>query len=134
MSLRSSRNGCLYSERALARWPITWRIAFAYGREARIRSCALRIFEAETISSARVTLRVLPTLLILVRISRAPAIFYSLAIACSGTEIGDRRSGQELRSPPRISDLRSPISLLPRTGLLEFLDALLQRRLDRVVP
>ena len=30
-------------------------IARAYGREAFIRSCALRILEAETISSARVT-------------------------------------------------------------------------------
>jgi hypothetical protein len=44
------------------------------GREAFIRSCALRIFEAETISSARVTLRVFCTLLILVLISLPPAI------------------------------------------------------------
>ena len=55
-------------------WPITWRISRAYGREARMRSCALRIFEAETISIARVTLRVFSTLLILVRISLAPAM------------------------------------------------------------
>jgi hypothetical protein len=44
---------------------MTWRIACAYGREAFMRSCALRIFDAETISSARVTLRVFCTLLIL---------------------------------------------------------------------
>src|SRR6478672_1829269 len=49
-------------------------IARAYGREAFIRSCALRILDAETISSARVTLRVFCTLLILVLISRPPAI------------------------------------------------------------
>jgi hypothetical protein len=52
---------------------MTWRIARAYGREAFMRSCALRIFDAETISSARVTLRVFCTLLIFVRISLAPA-------------------------------------------------------------
>src|SRR4030095_8766668 len=49
-------------------------IARAYGREAFMRSCALRILEAETISSARVTLRVFCTLLILVLISRPPAM------------------------------------------------------------
>ena len=49
-------------------------IARAYGREAFMRSCALRILEAETISSARVTLRVFCTLLILVLISLPPAI------------------------------------------------------------
>src|SRR5688500_14691377 len=49
-------------------------MARAYGREAFMRSCALRILEAETISSARVTLRVFCTLLILVLISRPPAI------------------------------------------------------------
>jgi len=59
---------------ALAMWPITWRIRRAYGRDAFIRSCAFRIFDAETISSARVTLRVFCTDLILVLISRPPAI------------------------------------------------------------
>ena len=45
-----------------------------YGREARMRSCAFFIFEAETISIALVILRVLCTLLILLRISFEPAI------------------------------------------------------------
>src|SRR6186997_385053 len=39
-----------------------------------MRSCALRIFDAETISIALVILRVLCTLLILVRISLLPAM------------------------------------------------------------
>src|SRR5580765_1441412 len=77
-------NGCLYSAVACAMWPMTWRIARAYGREARMSSCALRIFEAETISSARVTLRVFATLLILVRISLAPAIYTSFIPAQPG--------------------------------------------------
>src|SRR3546814_16772658 len=64
-------------------WPITCFIASADGREAFIRSCALRILEAETISSARVTLRVFCTLLILVLISLPPAMF-SLALLASG--------------------------------------------------
>src|SRR3546814_9236617 len=63
---RSTRYGCWNSEFACAMWPITCFIARAYGREAFIRSCALRILEAETISSARVTLRVFCTLLLLV--------------------------------------------------------------------
>ncbi len=74
----SAMNGCMYSELALAMWPITCVIRRAYGRDAFMRSCALRIFEAETISSARVTLRVFCTLLILVLISLPPAISYSL--------------------------------------------------------
>jgi len=40
----------------------------------------LRIFEAETISSARVTLRMFCVLLILDLISRPPAISFSLAV------------------------------------------------------
>ena len=44
-------------------------IRSTYGRDARIRSWAFFIFEAETISIALVILRVLCTLLILVRIS-----------------------------------------------------------------
>ena len=39
------------------------------GRAARIRSCALRILDAATISMALVILRVFSTLLILLRIS-----------------------------------------------------------------
>src|SRR3546814_2250435 len=82
-ALRSTRYGCWNSEFACAMWPITCFIARAYGREAFIRSCALRILEAETISSARVTLRVFCTLLILVLISLPPAMF-SLALLASG--------------------------------------------------
>src|SRR3546814_7667800 len=74
-------------------WPITCFIARAYGREAFIRSCALRILEAETISSARVTLRVFCTLLILVLISLPPAMF-SLALLASGG-LGSRDRSEE---------------------------------------
>jgi len=49
----------------------------AYGRAWRIRSCALRILDAATISIALVILRVFCTLLILVRISLLPAIYVS---------------------------------------------------------
>ena len=45
-----------------------------YGRDARIRSWAFFIFEAATISIALVILRVLCTLLILLRISLDPAM------------------------------------------------------------
>ena len=45
-----------------------------YGRDARMRSWAFFIFEAATISIALVILRVLCTLLILLRISLEPAI------------------------------------------------------------
>ena len=63
-------------------------IARAYGREAFIRSCALRIFEAETISSARVTLRVFCTDLILVLISLPPAIsFLALTVGAASAAI-----------------------------------------------
>src|SRR5690242_2525336 len=103
-------------------WPMTWRIRRAYGREAFMRSCALRIFEAETISSARVTLRVFATLLILVRISLAPAIS-SLAVG--------RTWGRRHRSP---TVGRGPPYALPAAGLLELFQALLERGLDVVVP
>src|SRR6056297_3151580 len=74
MSSRCCVNGCLYSGLAWARWPTAWRIIRAYGREACIRSCALRIFDAETISNARVTLRVFLMLLIWPTISFDPLI------------------------------------------------------------
>src|ERR1700754_4288816 len=90
-----------------------------------MRSCALRIFEAETISSARVTLRVFATLLILVRISRAPAMPQSI-IGWALAHRHFRRSGG-----PRPTLWGSA---LPGTGLLEFLDALLESGLDVVVP
>src|SRR5690606_9640606 len=72
--------------------PITCFIARAYGREDFMRSCALRILEAETISSARVTLRVFCTLLILVLISRPPAISL-LALLAWGTGNGEWEIG-----------------------------------------
>src|SRR3989338_8430177 len=74
---RFKRKGCLYSECAKERWAATLRILSAYGRDARILSCALRILEAATISIALVILRVFSTLLILVLISLLPAILVS---------------------------------------------------------
>ena len=54
---------------------MTWRIFPHTGRVAAMRSCALRIFEAATISIALVIFCVLLTEAILVdRISLAPAI------------------------------------------------------------
>src|SRR5690606_32519582 len=99
-------------------------IARAYGREAFIRSCALRIFEAETISSARVTLRVFCTLLILVLISLPPAMS-SLALLASGFWSGDPATG--VRRP------RCPLPS-PGAGRLEVFDALAERGFDLVVP
>src|SRR5712671_198625 len=71
---RSTRKGCRYSGLACEICAATLRIFSAYGRAARMRSCALRIFDAATISIALVILRVFCTLLILVRISFVPAI------------------------------------------------------------
>jgi len=51
-----------------------WNARRTYGRDARMRSCAFFIFEAATISIALVILRVLCTLLILLRISLEPAM------------------------------------------------------------
>ncbi len=66
---RRARNGCLYSVFALATCIAICSARSTYGRDARIRSWAFFIFEAETISIAFVILRVLCTLLILFRIS-----------------------------------------------------------------
>src|SRR3977135_199317 len=71
---RRARNGCLYSVFALAMCIAICNARSTYGRDARIRSWALFIFAAETISIAFVILRVLCTLLILFRISLEPAI------------------------------------------------------------
>src|SRR6478609_5284166 len=109
MSPWSAMNGCVYSEFAFAMWPISWTIRRAYGREFFMRSWALRIFEAETISSARVTLRVFCTLLILFLISLPPAISIPFQ-TCSSKRC------------------------LPGTGLLEVLDARTERGLDVLVP
>ena len=66
---RFCRNGWWYSVFALAMCSTMLNIRSTYGREARIRSWAFFIFEAETISIALVILRVLCTLLILVVIA-----------------------------------------------------------------
>jgi hypothetical protein len=52
----------------------TLRIFSPYGRAMRMRSCALRIFEAATISIALVIFRVFCTLRIFIRISLVPGI------------------------------------------------------------
>ena len=74
LTSRSTMNGCRYSGLALARCPITWRIFSAYGRDAAMRVCTLRILLAATISMALVIFCVLRMLLICVRISFAPAM------------------------------------------------------------
>ncbi len=71
---RAITNGCLYSVCAYAKCVATRAIFSAYGRAAFMRSCALRILDAATISMALVILRVFSTLLILVRISFPAAI------------------------------------------------------------
>src|SRR5512139_769603 len=74
MLSRVITNGCLYSVWAYARCVATRAIFSAYGRADFMRSCALRILDAATISMAFVILRVFSTLLILVRISFPAAI------------------------------------------------------------
>src|SRR5471032_3562406 len=76
--LFSTMNGWRYSGVAALMCAATSRILSAYGRAARMRSCARRIFDAATISIALVILRVFCTLLILPRISFIPAIAYSI--------------------------------------------------------
>ncbi|CFP61818.1 Uncharacterised protein [Bordetella pertussis] len=77
LTSRSTRYGWLYSGLACIRCAAISRTLVAYGRPARIRSCALRILDAATISIALVILRVFCTLLILVRISLIPGIALS---------------------------------------------------------
>src|SRR3954467_10709743 len=55
-----------------------------YGRAARMRSCALRILDAATISIALVILRVFSTDLILPRISFPTAMTVLLSQECRG--------------------------------------------------
>ncbi len=69
----------MYSVLALATCIAICSARSTYGRDARMRSWAFFIFEAETISIALVILRVLCTLLILLRISFDPAILSSLS-------------------------------------------------------
>src|SRR6476469_6569083 len=124
ISACSSMYGCVYSELALALWPISRVIRRAYGREPFMRSCALRIFEAETISSARVTLRVFCTLLILVLISLPPAIFSSRRAGLDPPLVVSRVSKQRVETRPTS----------PGARRLELFDALLERGFDVVVP
>jgi len=71
---RSIKKGCLYSDCAYERFATTFLIFSEYGRAAVILSCALRIFEAATISIAFVIFRVFSTLFIWVLISLPTAI------------------------------------------------------------
>src|SRR4051812_32063629 len=74
-------NGCVYSGLAVARLAAIFRILSLKGRAARIRSCALRILDAATISIALVIFFVFSTLLILPRISLPTAMSpYSLVV------------------------------------------------------
>src|SRR6185312_12606338 len=88
------RNGWLNSVLACATCAITLRISRAYGREAFIRSCARRLLAAETISSARVTLRMFCVLLILVLIPLPLAMLWSPAWLTSGTGDGETGTGE----------------------------------------
>src|SRR5205085_9604672 len=74
----ATMKGCLYSGVACDRLAARLRIFSAYGRAARMRSCALRIFDAATISMALVIFLVFSTDLILPRISLPTAINGSL--------------------------------------------------------
>jgi ABC-type multidrug transport system permease subunit len=67
-------NGCTYSGLASPRWAAMLRIFSLYGRAASIRSCALRILDAATISMALVIFLVFSTDLILPRISLPAAM------------------------------------------------------------
>src|SRR6478735_1704461 len=67
-------NGWTYSGFALPRLAAMLRTLSLYGRAWRMRSCALRIFDAATISMALVIFLVLSTDLILPRISLPAAI------------------------------------------------------------
>src|SRR6266567_758857 len=96
-----------------------------YGRDARIRSCALFILEAATISIALVILRVLCTLLILLRISFDPAIASFLECPVL-LEVLDRRG--ELLLSARIEVLAG-LDLLEQCGILA-LDERAQTRLE----
>src|SRR5450755_4180056 len=84
---RFSRNGWWYSVLALAMCITMLNMRSTYGREARIRSWAFFIFEAETISIALVILRVLCTLLILVVI----ALVLAMSERAGLLEVLDRR-------------------------------------------
>ena len=75
----STKNVGRYSGFAFVILAATFLIFSEKGLDARMRSCARRIFDAATISIALVILRVFCTLLILFRISFVPATRLSLA-------------------------------------------------------
>src|SRR5688500_3381709 len=89
---RRVSSGCRYSALASAACIAMVMMRRSYGRPARMRSCALRIFDAATISIALVILRVFCTLLILRRISFVPAIWVPVAsVGAVLLEVLDRR-------------------------------------------
>src|SRR6202007_1219481 len=92
----------------------------AYGRAARMRSWARRIFDAATISIAFVILRVFCTLLILPRISFIPAIACSL-IEAARVQLPAARAAS--RSVYALRIIRGSIS----AGLLEVLESRMQQ-------
>src|SRR6185295_19112010 len=73
---------CVYSGFAWPRLAAMLRIFSLYGRAARMRSCALRIFDAATISMALVIFLVFSTDLILPRISLPTAMTVLLSQEC----------------------------------------------------
>src|ERR1700761_9495288 len=108
-------------------------------------SCALRIFEAETISSARVTLRMFCVLLILVLISRPLAILLSLAVLAVKSRLRRCKQSMErllrkldgearLRLFPSTIDYLPFTALLPTTGLLVLVQRGLEDTFDLAVP
>src|SRR3979409_2244144 len=97
-----------------------------YGRDARIRSCAFFIFDAATISMALVILRVLCTLLILLRISFEPAIGAALLECSVLFEVVDRRSERCLGLRIEILGL---LDLVDKSGVFAF-DELTQPRFE----
>src|SRR5690606_999998 len=118
LTSRSIKYGWLYSGLACIKCAAISRTLWAYGRPARIRSCALRILDAATISMALVILRVFCTLLILVRISLIPGIALSCCNGLAGCGRGSsppyRRAGMNPATTPDIA--------LKSTVLLEILD------------
>ncbi len=79
-------------------------ILSAYGRARRMRSCALRIFEAATISIALVILRVFCTLLIFDRISLLPGMRLS---SCDSVGLEPGTPGRPLEARPESAGRRA---------------------------
>src|SRR5690606_42053470 len=96
------------------RWPTTARMCSAYGRDASMRCCVRRSFEAATISIAFVIFCVLFTLLIFVRISLPTAIrfFPRPVVPRRGSRRGTRyvpfRERREYVPVGSVGDVLSP--------------------------